>query len=82
MTVVIWCKLQLKANFSDTEYLDLKSLSICFIINLYFLKRRCKRLIPLILNASGNVLVIFKVFGGCPYHFIFQFIMKMSLIQK
>lgn len=54
--VVLWCRLQLNSNFPDTEYLDLESLNLLY--NQFILRKRCERLIPLILNASGNVLVI------------------------
>lgn len=40
-TAMIWGRLQLNVTFPDTEYLDVKSLSICFMINLY-LKRDVK----------------------------------------
>lgn len=56
--VVLWCRLQLNFNFPDTEYLDRKSLTLLY--NQFTLRKRCERLIPLILNASGNVLVIFR----------------------
>lgn len=59
--MVIWCRLQFNFNFPDTDSLDLKLLNM--LNNSFIFKERCERLVPLILNASENILVIFKAFS-------------------
>lgn len=48
-------------QFSRYDSLDLKLLNM--LNNSFIFKERCERLVPLILNASENILVIFKAFS-------------------